>query len=170
MREELSRIRGCLVVAAAVAAFLLAAGCGGGSGNTGSTTVGEITVQTGSLSKDEFVAKANEICRTARKEFNSEYEKFLNSPQGKQGSQSALIKEVVELFFLPHFEKEIEQISELGAPQDYAAEAASYMNALKKQLDQAKENPPGVLTSGVFQKPIAVARKAGLNGCAESLS
>lgn len=171
MWEALSSIRGRLSLAAAIAALLLAAGCGSGSGDTSTVTVGKITVQTGSLSKDEFVEKANEICKTTRKEFQTAYAKFLQEKESKAPSKTVLVEELVKTVALPHFEQEINQIGELGAPQDYANEVGSYLSALKERLDEGKQNPLGLVTStSTFKQAAAAAEKAGLNGCAESLS
>lgn len=169
MREELLRIRGFLVMAAAIAALLLAAGCGGGSNDAGSTTVGDITVQTGSFSEDEFKEKADKLCKEARREFSGKYSQFLAAHE--QEPQPVLIKNVVKAIVLPHFEKEIQQISELGAPQNYASEVGSYLNALKQRIDEGQTDPVGlIMTPNTFKEATALAKKAGLNGCAESLN
>jgi hypothetical protein len=173
MREELLRIRGFLVMAAAIAALLLVAvaGCGG-SDSTGSVIVGKVTIQTGSLSKGDFVEKANEICREARKKFDAHYQKLIAaSESGKQKSQAALAKELIETAAVPDFEDEIHQIGELGASEDYAKEVGAYLNALKERLAEGQKDPLGLVSSGdAFGKATAMAKKAGLNGCAESLN
>lgn len=169
MREELLRIRGCFFVAAALAVLLLAAGCGG-SDDAGSVTVGAITVQNGSLSKEEFIEKADEICKAARKEFDADYSKFLSANTSGKQSQATLAKELVESVAVPDLEKEIDEISDLGAPQGYAQEVGAYLNALKARLDEGEKDPLGLIsTSSTFKKAATLAKKAGLNGCAASL-
>lgn len=156
-------------MAAAIAAIALVAGCGGGSSDTSTVTVGKVTVQTGSLSNDEFAEKADEICKATRKEFSAAYEKFLTTHQGKP--QSVLAKELVESIAMPEFEKEIDQISELGASEDYAREVGLYLSALEQRLEQGQSNPLGLISStDTFKKAVLAARKAGLKGCAASLS
>jgi ABC-type glycerol-3-phosphate transport system substrate-binding protein len=171
MREELSSIRGRLTLAAAVATLLLAAGCGGGSGDTSTVTVGQVTVKTGSLSKDEFVEKADEICKETRKEFQAAYTKFLQEKESKAPSKIVLAEELVDSVAVPHLEREIAQIGELGAPQDYANEVGSYLSALKQRLDEGKQNPVGLIAStNTFKQATSAAEKAGLRGCAASLN
>jgi hypothetical protein len=157
--------RGFFLAAATLAAILFAVGCGS-SGN------GEVTVQTGSLSKAEFIEKADAICEGTRTEFLAKFTNFVKAHQtdpGNTQNQEALLGEVVESIMSPSFEKEIDQISELGAPGDYAPEVASFLNALQERLDEAHEDPAGLNTSPrPFKKTENVAKGAGLEGCAES--
>jgi hypothetical protein len=160
--------RGLFVVVATIAALLLATGCGGGSSNS------EVTVQTGSLSKAEFVKKADAICEAARTEFLAMYSAFLkahSSEVNSAQSQEALFTEMVETILSPNIEGQIEQISELGAPTDYAPKATSFLNALQKRIDEASEDPAGLTTTAFpFKKAEDVAKGVGMNGCAESFS
>lgn len=163
MREELRSLRGGLALVAAIAALLLAVGCGS-SGSSGD----EVTVKTGSLSKTEFIEKAEAICKAVRSEFDTEFANFLRSQKPKP--RDAAIEELVNSIVRPHYEQEIQRIGELGAPKGYAPEVASYLEAVKQRLDEGQEDPTVFTkTPEPFSKAIAVARKAGLDGCAESL-
>lgn len=161
-------IRGVFVVATVVAALLLAAGCGS-SDSSGSD---EVTVQTGSLSKAEFVKKADSICEAARSEFLTKYTSFVEghkSDIGDEQKEVALLGEVVDSYLAPSVEKQVEQISELGAPKAYAPEVASFLNALQKRTEEARDEPTGVTkTPYPFKKAENIAAKVGMKGCAES--
>jgi hypothetical protein len=156
-------------VAATVAALLLAAGCGSSSGSSGD---GEVTVQTGSLSKAAFVKKADAICESARAQFDTTYASFVKahtSELSDKQKEAALLGEMVNSVIPPPFEQEIAQISELGAPDGYASEVASFLNAVQKRLAELQENPAQLSASPyVFKKAEDAAKKAGLPGCAES--
>jgi len=166
MWEASQRIRGFVAMAALTAAVLLAAGCGS-SGD-------EVKVETGSLSKAAFIAKANAICKAVRTEFTNDYVKFVKSRKAKKyDSQSTedFLGELIETVVQPHFESEIDQISALGVPSDYAPQVESYVEAVQEEVDEAQNEPTKLTESSApFGKAIATAEKAGLDGCAESLA
>jgi hypothetical protein len=159
-------IRSFSALIAVLALVLLAGGCGGGSG--------EITVQTGSLSKAEFIKQADAICTAARTEFIAKYTSFVraNKSAFENGKhESALMYEALESIVTPNYEGEIEKISTLGAPGDYAPKVASFLNSVQKRLDEVHERPAELLaTPYPFKEPEDVAKTAGLKGCAESFS
>lgn len=169
MRGGFLSTRGFFVVAAimvVVAALLLAVGCGG-SGDSA------ITVQTGSLSKAEFIEKADAICKAAKTEFLAKYSGLIKAHKsviGNKEKEKAIINELVESTLSPNVESQIEQISELGAPSDYAPKVTAFLNAFQKRLDEILENPSELTASSYpFEKAESVAKKAGMNDCAESL-
>jgi hypothetical protein len=160
------KARGICLLAAMLAA-LFAIGCG----SSGSD---EVEVQTGSLSKAAFIAKADSICETARGEFLAKFTSFAKTHQSElsdSSKQEAAFGEVLETLLAPNIERQIEQIRKLGAPSDYAPEVATFLNALQERLDEASENPVGLTkTPYPFKEAEDLARKAGMNGCAESFS
>ena len=156
-----------LLLIATLAALFFASGCG----SSGSD---EVTVQTGSLSKADFIAKADAICKAARTEFLAKftiYAKAHKTELGDPKKQEALFSEVLETLLGPNVEGQIEQIGKLGAPDEYAPEVAGFLNALQQRLDEAQEDPVGLTkTPYPFKEAEDVARRAGMNGCAESFS
>lgn len=166
MKGGWSKGRASLLLA--VAALAVVAGCGGSGSD-------EVTVQTGSLSKAEFIKKADAICEAARTEFLAKYTKFLETHKSAinagKPQQEALLTEIVESILAPNIEGQIEQISGLGAPKAYAPEVAKFLNALQKRIEKGKENPNGLLaTTTPFVLAENIARRAAMNGCAESFS
>lgn len=156
--------RGVFAAAATIGVLLLAAGCGSSSND-------EITVQTGSLSKAQFVEKADAICKAARAEFAAQYTRFVEQHRSEtsKAQQDAALKELIESVLTPNFENEIKQISELGAPKDYAPEVASFLNALQKKLDEGQKNPAELTaTPYPFKKAEDVATAAGMKVCGKS--
>lgn len=167
MGEYFRSIRGFFLTAATLAALLLAVGCGSSSSD-------EVTVQTGSLSKAEFVEKADAICKAARTEFLAKYTNLLRTRKptiGNTQEESALMHEALESIVSPNYEGQIERISSLGAPSDYAPKVASFLNSLQKRLDEVHERPAELVSTPYpFKESENVAKAAGLKGCAESFS
>lgn len=150
---------------------LMASGCGGGSSS--STGNDEVTVQTGSLTKAEFVEQADAICKAGREQFDKEFQTFQKEKKLKtSGDQSPVwLGEVVNTILLPDYEKRIEEISALGAPSGDEREIASFLNALQQRLDDMRKEPAEMSNSLTpFSKPIKLAKAYGFTGCAESLS
>lgn len=162
--------RGLFVVAATVAALvaLLAAGCGSSSSDP------EVTVQTGSLSKAEFVKKAGTICETARTEFIAKYVAFFKAHESELGDkekEQVLLSEIVESLLAPSVEGQIKQISKLGSPKPYAPEVASFLNAAQERLAEMQDDPSQLTaTSTPFKGVEKAAAKVGIKGCSESFS
>jgi hypothetical protein len=162
--------RGLFVMAAAIAALLLGAGCGGSS----DPEVTEVTVKTGSLSKAAFVKKADAICEAARTEFVSKFTSFFKAHEsalGDKQKEQVLLGEILESILTPNVEGQIKEISKLGSPKPYAPEVASFLNALQKRLGELQDDPSQVTgTPYLFKEAENIAAKAGMQGCAESFS
>jgi hypothetical protein len=158
-----------LLLVAALAAVVSVAGCG-------SSDSSGVTVQTGSLSKAEFVKKADAICEAARTALVAKFFNFLKTHQAAASGQNAqskaaLLGEAVDSAVTPNVEKEIDQISTLGAPGDYASEVASFLDVLQEQLEKLQEDPNQLAISATpFKQAGSAAGKAGMSGCAQSLS
>lgn len=163
------KARGVFLLCAVLAALLfVAAGCGGGSSDPG------VEVQTGSLSKAEFIEKADAICAAARTEFLAKYTSFLEAHKAEATDpkkQEALLGEVLESVLGPNVEGQIEKISNLGAPAGYAPEVKAFLLELQERLDEAQEDPTGLTSSATpFKKAEDAAKRAGMKGCSESFS
>jgi hypothetical protein len=162
-------IRAFCLLMAVLAALVLANGCGGGG-----ASASEITVQTGSLSKAEFIKRADGICEAARSQFTREYTAFAQKnykPTSSRSAQEALANDLVENILLPNFEKPVDEISALGAPKGDEQEIASFLNALQQRLEEIHERPL-ILNKTVtpFAQAEKLAKAYGLTGCAESFS
>jgi hypothetical protein len=151
-----------------MAMLLLGAGCGSSSDSEPT----EVTVQTGSLSKAEFISRADAICEASRSEFEKKIASFFKAHEstiGQKDKEEALYDDIVETVIGPNFEGEIEQISKIGAPKHYAPEVSSFLNTLQRRLDEVRDNPAEITASSQpFQVAVKAASKAELDGCAES--
>jgi len=160
-------IKAFLVLAATLAVVVVAGGCGGASAD-------EITVQTGSLSKAEFIKRANAICEAVRSRFLREYVALYEQKKPKLtgAAPGVWLSEVVDAVLLPNYEQRmIDEISALGAPASEEKEVASFLNSLQQRLDEVHQNPVELTKSPYpFAKPARVAKKYGLTGCAGSFS
>lgn len=158
-----------ILMSFAVLAALLAAGCGD-SANSADEANGVVTVQTGSLTKEKFIEKADRICEDSRAEFERKFSAF-----GQRSSSTANFidraKEAIDTVFVPIYEKQIDQISSLGAPSGDEEEVASILTSIQQSLDKAQQEPLQFFRENKpFPEAEKLARAYGLTGCADSFS
>ncbi len=122
------------LIAAVVVAALLAAGCGGGSDDSGSGK---------SISKEEFIAKADAICQKGNKQMEKELFVFLR-PKQAGGTLRKPSVEQNEKFILtvmvPNLEREIGELKKLGVPDGDDEKVDAWIAALEEGLETAEDN------------------------------
>ena len=159
-----------MAIAAALTALLLAAGCGSDDDSATGSSDGEVTVETGSLSKAKFVEQANAICQKTKDQFNKEAAQFVEQvskkpPKPTEGSPE---EKLVEKAVVPNYQNEVDEISALGAPSGDEKEVTAFLEALQQVVDGASEEPASFVQSGgSFGKAPKLAKAYGLSGCAE---
>lgn len=116
------------------------------------------------LSKKQFIARAESICKQAEKEQTELGLKFFQSHPGAE-EEEALIPAGI-----PPIEKELNKLRELGSPSSGQAEVDRYLEALEKAVEEAKEDPAGALAAsgGPFEEPNELAQNYGLKTCANN--
>ncbi len=171
MREDFLNIRGILVIAGVLSALLLAAGCGSDEGDaTGSSGGGEVAVETGSLSKAEFVKQANSACAKSRGQLEREVAKFLEETDKNPPKPSEEQPEVgfLEETYLPTFQQQVDEVSAIGAPAGDEKQVTAFLQALQDMVDAATEEPQAFVSGEVsLDKASKLAQAYGLNDCAD---
>jgi len=138
-----------------MAVALLVIGCGGGGGTSSkgssgeSTTQATVAVNSGSLTKKQFIKQADRICEEGRHEFEDKLEALLkNLGQSGQSGLDVLNtleasheEALVNQFFIPIHKKELDRISALGVPSGDEADVTSILSAIQNGLDEAKNRP-----------------------------
>lgn len=145
------------LLAATLLFVLLAAvvaGCGGGDSQP-------TTVETSSLTKSQFIKKAEAICVNVRKEMGEELQALGTKTERETleaGEQSILI---------PGVETHREKISELGAPRGDEAKVEALLEAMQEAADDAAENPAKSFKqfSESFTRFDRMAADFGMEGC-----
>lgn len=155
-------IRAFLLIGVVVATGSLAAGCGGGSG---------IEVETGDLTKAEFIKRANGVCGAIRLQFARDFSNYYRDHSPKQvGSEEKWAEEVVDRAVVPNYEvRLIDRFSTLGVPSAEKDEVVAFLEAVQQQVDKMQENANELTKSPFpFAKPAKLARKQGLTRCADA--
>ena len=151
--------RGAIVsIAVGLAIGLLAAGCGGGGGDTTS------------ISKAELVKKANNVCARAAKRVSSQFAALVAGYDGKDPKGDALKaaqKKIVETVLAPNKRSEIEQLRKIGTPTGGEAQVEAIVEGLERGIEEAEAQPTLAVT-GKVKSFADVERRAGeygLTGC-----
>lgn len=171
MGQYFLSIKAFFVTAVAMTALLaLASGCGG-SDSSNASAGGEITVETGSLSKAEFIERADKICETSQKQVIQEffaYIKVNKRPSSKAG-QEAWMGKLVDDVLVPNYEERIAEISDVGAPEGDEEKVAAFLNAIQERLGEVQEKPNELNTNPEpWAKPIKLATAYGFTVCAQA--
>jgi hypothetical protein len=142
-----------LLAACALAVGLIAAGCGSSNDNN--------TTTTSSITKAEFVTKANAICQQGNQAINQAGNSVFG--KGQKPSQDQLNSFATDTI-IPNVQKQLDDIKALGFPDD---QAAKIVNDAQSTLDKAKADPSVLTAQG--QDPFAdvnkEARAYGLTVC-----
>lgn len=153
-------IRSITALAGALVLAATALGCGSNSNSS----------STASLTKPEFVKKANAICASGEKEIEGEFETFAkahNLSKGKPPSR-AEAEEAANTILIPKVEKQVKEIRALGAPEGESAKVDEILSAVEAAIEKAKQDPAAFIEEegkGVFADANRMAREYGLTTC-----
>ncbi len=151
------RLRPAALLAAALAGVMALAGCGGSDSSTSTTSE--------TLTKSEFVAKANAICAKGNQEIRAAGKKLFSS--GQAPSQAAQEK-FVTATVIPSIQQQVDAVDDLPAPAGDEQKVQAIVNAARSALDKVKQDP-SLITAQGQSDPFAQADKLtnsyGLTQC-----
>lgn len=139
--------------AAVLAVVLIVAGCGDDS-------------STASISKAQFVKKANAVCKKGTKQLQVDYLAFVTKSQVTNPTEDDYAK-LVDVVFAPNLQQEADEIRALGAPSGDEDEVEEIAKALEEAVEAAEKEPELVLGTEVFTKSSKLADEYGLKACGE---
>jgi hypothetical protein len=132
---------------------LIVAGCGGGDDNSDTTTV--------SLTKAEWIAKADAICQQGNQEIGQ-------AAQQQFGNQKPTADEVKQFGVgtaLPNTQTQVDKIRALGAPSGDEDEVNKILDTVQADIDKAKS--AGDVEDSTFADGNALAKQYGLKVCGQ---
>lgn len=137
--------------------LLALTGCGGGDGDDED--------QSSSLTKAEYVKRADKICAETEKEQRKLLGKFQR--ENKDATAGArLTEEMITTAAIPPLERQAKKLSELPPPEKDAAKAKSYVEAVEKAIADTKKEPGTLLASpSSFAKAEDLSDQLGFKTC-----
>lgn len=149
-------------MAAVMAGAALAAGCGGDDSDAEGA---DTTVTTSSLSKAQFVKKAEALCLQEEKRLYARLKAYGNKNPAEGGVSEG--PEAVRKILLPPIQRQIDELRELGAPRGEEKQLETYLDALQEAVDTIDEK--GLSSSDelgrAYKRPNELVRKYGLKEC-----
>lgn len=141
------------------AMVLVLTGCGSGGG----------TESTSSLTKAEFLKKANVICAKGGEEINQAYEEFSRKHvAGGKTPSEALLDEAAAEIVLPVRKREIRLLRALGTPSDSEQRVEAMLTAWEEGIEKGEEDPNSLRKAGpefAFYKSYSMGIDYGLTKC-----
>lgn len=157
---------------AVIAAVALVAGCGGGDNSEATAERGRVTVETGSLSKAEFVEQVDAICKETKERFFEEVQvkseraaedRNRINPETQYGIYASVID--------PLYHEMAQEISELGAPPGDEKQITKLVNAIPRDIEIVNANPIKAFDDGTpLSETLKLAEAYELGGCVESMT
>lgn len=169
------------ILAATLAAGLLAAGCGGDDEETTTTTT-TTTGATGAsgasgasgeqgqaagggLLEDEFAQDMNDICEAGNEEIDAEAKEVFGDAKPSDADQKAFVADTL----IPSIEGQIEDIRDLGEPEEGAEELDTVLADGEDALGELEDDPAILTTKG--EDPFAgisgQMKELGVPACAD---
>lgn len=144
-----------LMLAGALAAGLIAVGCGGNDDESSDTGT-EAAV----LTKEEFIVQANAICEAGNAEINQAGE----AQQGAPGTPEfdAFVTDTL----VPNVQGQIDDIRALGIPEEDADQVNGLLDEAESILDEIAADPASVTQGDPFAPINQGLEDYGLTTCA----
>ncbi len=140
-----------LILSTALAAGLIAAGCGDDDDESGDS----------SLSKEEFVVQANDICTAGTTELNQAAEETFGTEQQPTPEEE---EEFVTETVVPNIQAQIDDIREI-VPEDESDEVNGILDEAELALQDLEEDPT-VTEGDPFAEINDDLTEYGLSACA----
>jgi hypothetical protein len=144
---------------------LVAAGCGGG-GDAGG---GERQTNSKTLTKAEFVRRADKICEQVDETQKAAFRNYFAKHPEAVESES-LNRELVSVIGLPPLRTEVSQLDALPAPSGDEKEVQAIIFGLEEAVNKSEEEPDLLVNlkngAGPFTAVGKLAREYGFKACA----
>jgi hypothetical protein len=143
-----------VVAAALAAAVLLVPGCGGGSA---------------SISKAEFIEKAEAVCEKDEKELRRDLAAFVKQHENVKFPSEKDVAELVHVVFSGNIEGEVKALRAIEVPSGDEKQVKALIDAREESLKNAEANPLGLNRNAklIFAKSRKLAKEYGLEACAQ---
>jgi hypothetical protein len=148
--------RGAFVAAAMVIA-LVVAGCGSGDSSTAAS----------SISKEEFITKADAICKKGTERLQKAIFSALKNPRNLTKVSEAEQIRIVTTAMVPSVSREVKELRALSIPNGDEEKVEAIITALEEGVETAEQDPHAVTKSSdaVFGISSRIAAEYGLKAC-----
>lgn len=153
---------GVFIVAVLVSTAVALAGCGSGN-DAGSSD----DTPSRSLTKGQFVSRANQICVQGLKEKDNEVQQTLEqiSLEEREHPSNLTFETLAKDALLPSYKRITRQLAALPAPAGDEEEVQALISKLEAGIAKAEDNLVGLSRSNPFEDATVTAKSYGIEGC-----
>lgn len=143
--------------AGVLAIALIVAGCGGS----------DPSVSTSSLSKAQFIKKADAVCAQGNKRLETNFATFLQEKKNLKHPSEADFEELVGKVVVPNLKREVKELRALGAPSGDEDRVGEIITAIEEGIETAESDPKVAASSSeaVFGVSSRLSKEYGLEVC-----
>jgi hypothetical protein len=144
------------LIVAVIAAALLVAGCGGDD-DSGSSAI----------SKEEFIAKADTICKKGTERMQTAIAGALKNQRNLAKVSKAEQEKIVTTVMVPSVSREVKELRALGVPDGDDERVDAMITALEEGIETAERDPEVVTKSSdaIFGIASRIGGEYGLAVC-----
>ena len=166
-----------MLLALALAAGLIAAGCGDDDDDTTAATTSSTTTAAGAtgatgatgepMTKDEFIAQADAVCKAGDKKIDAAANEVFSGGNPSQQEQEDFVTNDA----LPNIQDEVDGISALTPPEGDEEEVQAIIDAAQSAIDEATADPSALTEQGAddpFAEANQLAKDYGLKVCGQA--
>ena len=140
-----SRLTGGLALVLGVG--LVAIGCGGGDDE---------------LTKSEFIAQADAICKQGNKRIDAEAEKIF---QSQERPTQAEAKQFASETLIPDIQRQVDEVRDLDEPSEDSDQVNAFLDSAQAELDKGKKDPLYMTSDQSFSKTNKLGQQYGFKVC-----
>jgi hypothetical protein len=145
-----------ILLAGLLATGLIAAGCGGDDDDDDGGDGGE------ALSKEEFVAEANQVCQAGNAELDAAGNEAFGEGEPTPQEQEEFVTETA----VPNIQGQIDDIRALGIPEGDEDEVNGFLDEAEAVIDEAEADPQTFFQGDPFAEVNDDLTAYGLTTCA----
>jgi hypothetical protein len=153
--------KGPIALAVGTLAILLivAAGCGGGSGDSSTSA--------NAIPKAVFITKTDAVCSAGNKRMEVAFAHFLEENKNTRHPSKAEYETLVGKVVVPNVKREIKEIRALGAPEGDEDRVDAILEALEEGVETAEDDPKAAVSSSeaIFGISSRLGKEYGLEVC-----
>ena len=148
--------RGAFVAAAIVVALVLV-GCGGGDSSSAA----------GSISKEEFIAKADAVCKKGTERLQAAIAGVLKNQPNITKVTKGEQEKIVATVMVPNVSREVKELRAIGVPDGDDERVNAMIAALEEGVETAEQDPEAVTKSSdaIFGIASRIAGEYGVDAC-----
>ena len=149
--------RGAFIAAVAMVIALVVVGCGGGDDSSSGN----------SISKEEFIAKADAVCKKGTERMQAAIAGVLKNQPNITKVTKGEQEKIVATVMVPSVSREVKELRALGVPDGDDEKVDAMITALEEGVETAERDPAAVTKSSdaIFGIASRIAGEYGAVGC-----